>query len=157
MSSHHFYILVFVLAMISTMVGITTVVPSLRQAAKEKILDQDRRILAKAEGDLTGRKDHMVVVKVQTSDSLSIEVFAHSPENSELVFQKRLILPERRDGYFTFRGQDTNLVLADIDKDGGFEILAPTFDENLIPRLNVYKYDPETQSFTRLGSDSLKL
>lgn len=131
--------------------------PSLRQYIKGELVNHERTILAKAEGDLTGKGDPVVIIKVKTPDSLSLEIYAKAPGKEETVFQKRLILPERRDGYFTYRGQETNLVLADIDHDGTLEILAPAFDEGLIPRLNVYKYDSTTQSFLKMGADSLSL
>lgn len=142
---------------LASFLGMTTVVPALRERAREFLLGSDRVVLAKAEGDLSGRGDFYVVVKVKTSETLNLELYHQIPNQRELVFQKRVILPEKRDGYFTYRGKDTNLVLADIDNDGGLEILAPAFDENLVPRLNVYKYDPAAQSVQRLGADDIQL
>lgn len=157
MSTKKFYALVISLAILSTIIGVTAVVPSFRQVVKDELVHYDRTILAKAEGDISGKGDQIVIIKVKTPDSLSLEIYAKAPGKDETVFQKRLVLPEKRDGYFTYRGQETNLVMADIDHDGTLEILAPAFDENLIPRLNVFKYDPSTQSYLRMGADSLNL
>jgi hypothetical protein len=157
MSTHKFYTLILALAALSVMIGVTAVVPSFRQSAKERLISYDRTVLAKAEGDVTGKGDNLIVVKVKTPDSLSLEIYFKTGEKDEASFQKRLILPEKRDGFFTFHGRETNLVMADIDHDGTLEILAPAFDENLIPRLNVYKYDQDSRSFQKMGADSLNL
>jgi hypothetical protein len=157
MSSLRFYVVVFFLTALSTAIGVFTIIPSLRETVREWTLGGERTILGKVAGDLSGKNDNVIVIKVKTSDSLSLEIYSQGSEKGEATFQKRIVLPERRDGYFTFHGRDTNLVMADIDHDGRLEILAPTFDENLIPRLNVYKYEPGSQSFSRMSPDDLTL
>jgi hypothetical protein len=96
-------------------------------------------------------------LKIQTADTLSLEVFESDGDSQKMKFFKRIVLPETRDAYFNFHGNATNLALTDVDGDGSMEIVAPTFDENLIPRLNVYKYDSERQDFIRLGPENLNL
>ena len=51
-------------------------------------------------------------------------------------------LPDKKDGYFTFNGDVTNLAVDDIDNDKKSEILATTFDNDLVAHLNVYRYVP---------------
>ena len=124
---------------------------SFRTWMRDTFLSQKRVVLAKADGFLT--KDMPItVIKVVTSETLSLEVYVRKDNSDDLQFFKRIILPEKRDGFFTFRGNATNLVLTDLDGDGNIEILAPSYDENLIPRLNVYSYDPESNSFHRKGA-----
>ena len=56
---------------------------------------------------------------------------------------------------FDLKGNTTNLAIMDVDHDGVLELLAPAYDDNLIPRLNIYKYSPQDRSFTRMESGSI--
>lgn len=113
------------------------------------IIGNNRTVLATVNGDLTGHGDHVTAVKVQTADDLSVEVYSLDQNTQETNLRTRIVLPERRDGAFRFRGQMQRLVLLDLDQDGTLEILVPTFDENLIPRLHIYKYDSLAQIFIK--------
>lgn len=138
--------------------AILTFIPQFQEAVRNLFLANSRVILAKADADLTGQGFKVSIIKVQTSDSLSLEVFQTDAEaGNKLQFVRRLVLPETRDAYVNFRGNAVNMVVTDVDGDGSLEIIAPTFDENLIPRLNVYKYNPEEKDFFRLGPDSFRL
>lgn len=156
MKDRYFYSAATVLGLIAIALGAVASVPKARQAVRDLVLGDKRRILARADGQLDPQGAQVAVIKVLTNETLSLEVYEKKPPGEEMVFQKRLVLPEKRDGYFHFRGNATNLVLADVDDDGGLEIIAPTFDENLIPRLNVYKFEAASQSFFKLGPENLK-
>lgn len=134
-----------------------TLIPQFREMMRTFLINNSRVILAKADADLTGQGFKVSIIKVKTSDSLSLEVFQAGADGDKLQFVRRLVLPESRDAFFNFRGNAVNMVVTDVDGDGSLEIVAPTFDENLIPRLNVYKYDPEAKDFFRLGPDSFRL
>lgn len=140
---------------------VVTTVPYLRHQFRDYFLSEKRHVLARADGFIEsstgGPDDPVSVIKVQTIDTLSLEIYTKTAASDQLVFQKRIVLPERRDGFFTFRGNASNLVLSDVDGDGHSEIIAPTFDENLVPRLNIYKYLPPSDSFVRLGPESIGL
>lgn len=124
--------------------------PGAQDWVKEHLLSPRRTILSKVEGELTSKGDFVTVLKVKTQDNIAIEV--HFSEGGDLQEIKRIILSERRDGHMTLQGQSTNLALLDIDGDGNQEILAPTFDENLVPRLNIFKFNPTTRGFERVQS-----
>jgi hypothetical protein len=147
-----------ILALVALGFAGVAAVPQWRQALRDYFLVHGRKVLARADGHLQssdpGQLDAVTVVKVQTAESLSLEIYSTAPDSDQMTFQKRIVLSEKRDGYFTFRGNATNLAMTDLDGDGGAEIVAPTFDENLIPRLNIYKYLPESQSFQKLGPES---
>jgi len=145
------------LCLISVLLAALTLLPSSREFIQSVIISNSRDILAKAEADLTGKGMRVAIIKVQTSDTLALEVFENDGDSGKLKFVKRIVLPEKRDAYFNFRGNATNLVVTDVDNDGNLEIIAPTFDENLIPRLNVYKYEIETKDFVRLGPEIYSL
>ena len=145
--------------LISLLVVVTAIslYPDSRQWLKDHLIPSKRVVLAKVEGDLTGQGDLVSVVKVQTATDLTIEVYGLNPQKNETSLRARLILPERRDGHFQIRGRPTNLALVDLNQDGVLEIAAPTFDENLVPRLHIYRYDPSAQVFILTGPDFLPL
>ena len=127
-----------------------------RSAIRETLLPNKREILAKARGDLTGTGRRFTVLKVKNQDNINIEVYENDPSSGKTFFKARAILPERRDGSFTFKGSATNLLLLNVDNEKGLEIIAPSFDENLVPRLHIYKYNDLTNSLDPLNPDTLK-
>ncbi len=145
------------LCLISVCLAVLTLIPTSREFIRSVIVTNSRSVLAKADADITGQGMKVSVIKVRTSDTIALEIFENEGDSLKLKFVKRLVLPEKRDAYFNFRGNATNLVVTDVDGDGTLEIVAPTFDENLIPRLNVYKFDPERHDFIRLGPETYSL
>jgi hypothetical protein len=139
------------LLILALLVTAIAVVPSWRQDFRNFFNPEQRNILAKISGDLTGQGLHVTILKIQLRESLVLEVYkAENPE--ELTLMARIVLPEKRDAYFQLKGNATNLGLVDIDNDGILEILAPSFDEQMIARLNIYKFNPATQSFDRMNA-----
>lgn len=145
------------LCLISLSLAILTVLPQSKEFIRSVIISNSRTILAKADGNLTANGPRVAVIKVQTADTIALEIFETEGDSQKLKFVKRIVLPEKRDAYFSFRGNATNLVLTDVDGDGALEIVAPTFDDNLIPRLNVFKLEPESRDFIRLGPETYRL
>lgn len=143
------------LCLISLALIVLTIIPQSREIIRSLIISQSRIVLAKVDGLVLANGPQLVVIKVKTADTLAIEIFAQ--ESSSLKFIKRLVLDENRDAFFNFRGRITNLAFADIDADGSLEIVAPTFDEDLVPHLNLYKFDKERGDFFKLGPSNFKL
>lgn len=83
------------------------------------------------------------VIKVRTNDGLFVEVYGRN-QNGARPLIDRIQLPDRRDGYFSFAGRTSNLFIHDVDGDDVPEILAPSFDDNLMAHLNVYRLNVET-------------
>lgn len=137
-----------VVALLVTAIAMT---PSLRQNVRDFFNPEQRTILAKISGDITGQGLHVTVLKIQTRDNIVLEVYnIENPEESAMM--ARIVLPEKRDGYFQLKGNATNLGLADVDQDGTLEIVAPTFDEQMVARLNIYKFNPNTRGFDRMNA-----
>ncbi len=137
-----------VLALLVTAVAIT---PPWRQGFRDFFNPEQRNILAKISGDLTGRGLFVTVFKIQIRDRLVLEVY--NTENPEAVtLMARIVLPEKRDAYFQLKGNATNLGLADVDNDGILEIIAPAFDDQMQARLNIYKFNLATRSFDRMNT-----
>lgn len=127
---------------------ITAVIPSGRQAVRAWFdRGYTREVLATAEGDALNDGRLMKVIKYKGPQSIFIEV-VEVRDPSHLV--ARLVLPDKHDGYFNLRGHVTRLAIADIDDDGKKELLIPTFDHQLVPHLNIYRYSPETRAFEPL-------
>ncbi|MBC7370741.1 MAG: hypothetical protein H7326_04195 [Bdellovibrionaceae bacterium] len=142
-------LLIGILAVVAIFVTVLAVVPSYRQELRNYFGPEHRTILAKISGDLTGRGMRVTVLKIQTRENLVLEIYSEeNPETSTIM--AKIPLPEKRDAYFSLKGNATNLGLADIDDDGTLEILVPTFDEQMVARLNIYKFNVEARTFERV-------
>lgn len=142
-------LLIGVLALVAMTLVAIAVIPSLRLKVKEALLGSGRDVVAKVSGTLTAQGPVVTVLKIRSKNSLGLEVYAQD-ENEGLVLLAKLPLFEARDGYFMLQGNATNLALTDVDKDGNPEVVAPTYDEQMVPRLNIFKFNPEAKTFDRM-------
>jgi len=69
---------------------------------------------------------------------------------SEPVVQD-FIIPKASDGHTYLNNNMTNIAFVNVDEDEWSEIVIPFFEENLIPRLYVLKYDPIIRQFVRVN------
>lgn len=127
------------------------VVPSLRLKAKALVSSEQRTILAKVEGALGPNGPKVTVLKIESADGLSLEIFENI-EDGQASLLAKIRLDEKRDAHFTYQGNATNLAIGDMEGDGTMEIFAPAFDDQMIARLNIYKFNPDTKSFDRINS-----
>ena len=135
--------LVFALAMVAA------IHPEARTEIRSSILTDYRKIVSSARADLAGNGENYTIAKVKTRDSLFLEIYRN--ENSgETKLVEKIEIPEARDGYFNFNGSATNLALADIDDDGHIEILAPSFDKDLVGRLNIFRFNADSGSVEKI-------
>ncbi len=109
--------------------------PGLRGFARSKIFRPHRKLLSMVSGDVFHNGSTASVYKVQTEQGLFIEVYGHDRLLS------RLPLPHARNGFYNFAGKISDLALQ--DNNGELEIVAPTYDEHLVPRLNIFHYSPQ--------------
>lgn len=110
------------------------------------LLGQDRQVLSKITGNLTGTDETFDVIKVKENNNIKVEIYRKTnDENVKLI--NKINLPHENDGYFLFHNSSVNLALNDIDGDRLPEILAPTFDKTMSAHLNVVKYSPDNQVF----------
>lgn len=132
--------------------GITVaVLPEWRSQAKALFTSSERKIIAKTEGALTPQGPHVTVLKIEEAAQLFLEIYDNSnPEEVHLM--SRIRLDEKRDAHFTYQGNATNLAMGDMDSDGTMEIFCPVFDDQMVARLHIYKYNRDTQSFDRINS-----
>lgn len=128
---------------------VAAVHPDMRAMIRASLVDDSRHIVSTAQGHLAGDNRLFTVAKVRTADALALEIF-ESLGNGQQRLVEKIALPEQRDGFFDFNGQATNLAIDDINGDGRPEILAPSFDNNLVGHLNVYNFDPESNAFQKV-------
>lgn len=108
-----------------------------------------RKVISTAQANLAGDARVFTVAKVKTGNALSLEIFENYGNGQQKLVEK-IQLADARDGYFDFNGHASNLALSDINEDGRPEILAPTFDNNLVGHLNIYGFDSESNAFQKI-------
>jgi hypothetical protein len=120
--------------------------PSVRTSVQSHLAGVGREVLATAEGDVLNDSTVAKVIKYRNRDGIWLEVIKDEGGGKSLLID-RLPLPDKHDGLFNFQGHVTRLAIADIDQDGTMELLAPTFDQQLVPHLNVFRYNKDLKKF----------
>ena len=142
----------FILLILLLLVAITLVtvalIPPFRSAVRDIFVSTERVVLAKSQGILSSDGTQWTVLKIQKGGQISLEIYK-SNEDGHLTLATSLRLEDRKDGHFLFQGNALNLALIDVDKDGINEIVAPTYSDQMVPRLNIFRYNKETDSFDR--------
>ena len=127
---------------------------NLRQTLKKRFISDERAVLAKSMGRLLGDRRAFTVLKIKEGNDLILEVFENNFATDQTYFRSRTILPEHRDASFSYMGASVNLVLVDLNNDGVLNIVTAGFDENLIPRMHVYKYNDDTSSLESISPET---
>lgn len=132
-------------------VGFVAVVhPDVRTSVRSSLRTDFRTVVSTAKGDLSGTGVMFTVAKVKTRDNIYLEIFETVLDASTPKLVERIEISDARDAFFSFNGEATNLAIDDINGDGRPEILAPTFDRNLVGRMNVFEYNNDTREFSRI-------
>jgi hypothetical protein len=138
---------------LSVLLAITlcvALIPTWREKAQSALWPHERIILAKSQGPIEPTGTNITVVKIKTREGLFIEIYKNSEENSNMEFWMQFPLEGSQDGFFNFQNQASNLVLTDVDNDGYIDIMVPTFDDQQQARMNVFRYDPQLETFVRM-------
>lgn len=117
----------------------------LRYELRSALALNKRVVLSTVTGEITSDGILSKVVKVRNDNQIYIEVYKLYDSGQELV--TKLSIPDVHDGYFHIKGESTNLLLNDIDGDQVPEIIAPSFDKDLVAHLNIFKFDSGSKSF----------
>lgn len=144
-------VLMSILAVLAMVLLTVAIVPSLRNSVKEIFSSSERIILAKVSGNITAEGPRVTVLKIRSKDTLILEVYSDDPGQENTLIAK-IPLFETKDAYFVVNGNATNLALTDVDKDEILEIVAPTYNEQMVPRLNIFKYNRASKSFDRVNA-----
>lgn len=138
---------VWIVAVLGVMLAIASMYPPIRHRIQNAFNPgYSREILATVDGDLMNNGSNVKVIKYKGPDSIFLEIVENDNSPSPKLLA-RIVLPDKRDGMFNLHGRVTSLAIADIDNDGMNELLAATFDDQLVPHLNIYRYSPSTQRF----------
>lgn len=123
---------------------ITVCVPSFREQFRMMIREsQAREVLSSVEAFLD-EETRVKIVKLRTDAKLYLEVYKSDPKKvGELI--QRIELIYGRDGYFMLKGQASNLAV--VYRDGVPEIVSPSFDDNMVAHLHVFRYNPLAKLF----------
>src|SRR3954469_11225727 len=141
--SYKKYSVLIILSVVAAALALAASVPSLRERAQRFFVKPGQEILATAEGDVLNDGSPCKVIKYRNDDGIFLEILRVQPNGDTTVVDK-VLLPDKHDGLFNFHGHVTRLAIADIDNDGKLELLAPTFDSQLVPHLNVFHFNPGT-------------
>ncbi|MNL03334.1 hypothetical protein D3C87_1238670 [compost metagenome] len=144
-------VLMSVLAVLAMALLTVAIIPSLRNSVKEIFSSSERIILAKVSGNITAEGPKVTVLKIRSKDTLALEVYSDDPGQENTLIAK-IPLFETKDAFFVVNGNATNLALTDVDKDETMEIVAPTYNEQMVPRLNIFKYNRASKSFDRVNA-----
>ena len=139
-----------VLTLIAASLLAAVMTPPLREQVRERLAQSEREVLATAEGDVLNEGMAAKVIKVRAKDGIYVEVFRLQKDGRSTLVE-RISLPDKHDGLFNFRGHVTRLAIADVDQDGKMELLAPTFDNQLVPHLNIFRFNPVQNHFELSG------
>ncbi len=129
--------------------GVVVFSSSLRYKARHWILGSQRRVLSTAVADLLKDGHYVKVVKFQVAEGLFLE-FYQQQTNGDFKKIWKTKLSGNQDGYFQMKGRTINLAIDDIDNDNTLEVLAPSFDDNLIAHLNIFHYNEESAQFEQI-------
>lgn len=127
-------------------------VPQFREALRARFVDQNRLVLAKVESQINNDDKNYLILKLKHKKSIHLEIFLKTESVLKLI--KKFTLVGSYDGYFNYAGEATNLVVANIDFDPQLEILVPTFDEDFVAHLQIFKFNSTSEEFELLEEDN---
>jgi hypothetical protein len=140
------WLLFSVLMILAAALLAAALTPSVRENVQNYMAGVGREVLATAEGDVLNDATNAKVIKYRNREGIWLEVIKVAGDGKSQLID-RVALPDKHDGLFNFQGHVTRLAIADIDQDGSMELLAPTFDQQLVPHLNVFRYNKDLQKF----------
>ncbi len=144
---------IIVLVFAAVILAAISAIPPWRQSVRSVLSSDKREILATLVTQLTSKEETYTILKIRQKEQLFVEVYKQADPHAESQFVARINLNDRKDAFFTFRGQATNLAVSDIDQDGVQEVLVPAYDQDMVARLNIFKYNSKTNSFDRMASN----
>ena len=118
---------------------------------KERIQSQwlkphQDRLLSSTANDIDGKGTYIKALKFKTHEGIRLEFIQTNSRGIKRVIGKSSI-PHPYNGFFEYRGESIPLAIGDTDGDGVMEVMAPTFDKNLNPYLNVHYYHKKLNGF----------
>lgn len=122
-------------------------VPNFKRKFKEYFVSEHRTILGKVIGKIASNSENYVILKIKQKENIFVEIYKEDPTTETLEFMQKIDLGTKKEGHFSFKGEATNLVFANIDEDENLEILVPVFDAEMTARLYTLKYNESILQF----------
>ena len=144
----------FSISLLVFCIGLTAVVaiPQFRDAIRKQFISETRKVLAKATSNINADEQEYLILKVKHKSLIQLEIFLKSENN--LKFLQKFTLQGTFDGFFTFAGEATNLAITNLDYDPQLEILVPTFDDDFVAHLQIFKFNISSQQFELLNEEN---
>ena len=120
--------------------------PSVRAHLRDLLGVHSRTVLSTTTASFGAGGTQFRIVKVKTSQAIYLEFYKLAKDGSSKLFQ-RIAMRHAEDGYFSFHGRAANLLVEKLHKSGSPQVLAPSFDRDMIAHLNVYRFDNRSQRF----------
>lgn len=127
------------------------IIDPLESTLTEILRPSGQKLLSVADNKFSRNSPVRQVYKVSTPSGLMLEVYGAADKSGNRKLLETIRLPDKHDAYFNINGRATNLAFRDMNNDGSAEIVAPTYDDDWNPRLNVFTYDKDTESFRALN------
>ena len=142
--------IVFSVFVLFQIVSVYLLFSDLRKVIRSKWKSQKEELLSVVQGDISGNGHFIKVLKFKTKEGIRVE-FLKETDSGVRETITSAVIKDPYNGFFEYRGRAIQLGMSDVDGDGIMEVLAPSFDENLIAHLNVYYYDQYAGDFKRLS------
>ena len=127
--------------------GYILFLPDVRAWVSSQIYPSERVVLSLLNTNIADQD--IKVLKVRFLNKIYLEVYHMAEAGEELV--ERTILTDAKDASYKMEDGSSNLFAKDIDGDGHPEIIAPSFDKNMIAHLNIYQYEPNSKKLVKLS------
>lgn len=148
-TNHRSVILISSLFILAMLLIILAIIPNFRAKIKSFLIFSGRNVIAKTSGNVTPNGPEVTAIKLFEDGKLYVEFYELQKDSGLLVQIGKINLNDSKDGFFIFQGNSTNLAMYDSDNDGNLEVVAPTFDMDNNPRLNIFKYNPDNHHFEK--------
>ncbi len=141
------YKVIFIFVFIALLVAVLSSLSHVQKMVQPFFKSSTRAVLAKISLPFSGEADSFLILKVQDSSGLQIEIYTINALSSTQTFKQKFDLPLDSDAYVTIDNNSANLALSDVDHDGYMDILAPSVDRNGSLRLNTFRFNSELKMF----------
>lgn len=145
----------FLVSILAISITLMLVIPDWKDSVK-RVFSNDRIVLlAEIEADIRNDGSMIRVSKIEINKKLYLKFFEKTGDVWRPI--QSLVLPDTYDGYASISGDPKNLAVINLDDDSFLEVIAPTFDRDMIAYLNVYKYEPNSKTFVKVPNGSALL
>jgi len=123
--------------------------PAVREMTTEWVYSTDRKILSIVKTEISEEPIHFL--KVRVANVIYLEVYRPGMDRAQELLA-RAELTDSKDAFYKLPSGESNLFLQDVDGDGNPEVVAPSYDKNMIAHLNIYQFDLSSKELRKLSN-----